>query len=140
VWCMSPWALGLGVRACLVVGLLGWSMVCSFHATGASSFQSRAHTWSGMRGVVVCLGRGFRGKSVPTLHHGYPLRGWNSDVQTDYSVSSTSVSQEVSLDDMTGQRSIYRCAVSGACLYFVRRRCSLRKADPAGRCNGHLAR
>ena len=61
-------------------------------------------------------------------------------LQTDFSVSSTSLSQEVTVDDMTGQRSIYRCAVSGACLYFVRRRCSLRKADPAGRCNGHLAR
>jgi len=34
----------------------------------------------------------------------------------DFSVSATSVSQAVLLDDMTGQRSVYACAVPGACL------------------------
>ena len=34
----------------------------------------------------------------------------------DFSVSATSVSQAVPLHDMTGQRSVYACAVPGACL------------------------
>ena len=37
-------------------------------------------------------------------------------LQPDFSVSATSILQEAALDDMTGQRSVYRCAVSGACL------------------------
>jgi len=37
-------------------------------------------------------------------------------LQPDFSVSATAASQTVPLDDMAGQRSIYVCAVPGACL------------------------
>ena len=42
--------------------------------------------------------------------------GGTVTLQPDFSMSIASISQEVALDDMTGQRSVYPCAVPGSCL------------------------